>query len=435
MTERVLIAGAGVVGIACAHYLREQGYAVTVVDAGRVGAACSHGNCGYICPSHVLPLTEPGAFKVAFKSLFNPRAPFRVKPQLRPELARWMFEFARRCTRKQMLAAGVHLKAILDASLTEYKALVASGLECEWRERGLLYVLRTAHGMAEFTRTDQLLRDEFGVGAKRIEGRDLPAVDAALKDGLAGAFLYEGDCHLRPETLNRNWSERLRHQGVHFVEHCRVFQIERAADGRVAALTTSEGRMEADHFVFALGAESSRWARSLDCKIPIEPGKGYSVTMRRPANCPAVPMLFPEHKIGVTPFEEGYRIGSMMEFSGYDRSIPPHRIQQLWESATSYLRSSSSLGTSSSLCTSSSLHAQQEEWFGWRPMTWDSLPVIGRVPAIQNAFLCTGHNMLGLSLAPASGKLLAEIVAGRPTHIPRAPYCPSRFSASGTKNV
>jgi D-amino-acid dehydrogenase len=413
--DDVLIVGAGIIGIACAHYLSNAGLRVTVIDQGRVAGGCSHGNCGFICPSHVLPLTEPGAIGTALKSLFNPRAPFRVKPRLSPALWQWLWQFARRCNRRQMLTAGGHLKAILDSSLREYRRLVTEeSLDCEWKENGLLYVLRTEHGMREFARTDRLLTDEFGVPARRIEGAHLPSFDPALKPGLAGAFHYEHDVSVRPDLLNAGWSGRLRLRGVSFIEQCRLEQV-RKERGNIIALATSRGEMSADRFVFAAGAWSTRMSSELGCAIPVEPGKGYSVTMSRPDPCPRYPMLFPEHRVGVSPFAEGYRLGSMMEFAGYDTTIPPRRIQQLQDSAAPYLDVPSP-------CVA------LETWYGWRPMTWDSLPIIGRVPKLHNAYLATGHNMLGLSMAAATGKLIAELIGGRVPHIDAAPYSPQRFT-------
>lgn len=412
--EKVLIVGGGIIGIACAHYLLRNGFKVTVIDQGSIGGACSYGNCGYVCPSHVLPLTEPAALRVAIKSLFQPDAPFRVKPTLERDVLRWFWEFARRCRHRTMLKAGHHLKAILDASMNEYQYLVKEdSIDCEWKTSGLLYVLQTGKGMHEFAKTDQLLTQEFKVTARRVEGDELQALDPALKPGLAGAFLYEGDTMLRPDRLCLEWKNQLESRGVEFVEQCKALSIER--DGqRITSVITSHGPMSCDHFVFAAGAWSSEWGAELGFSIPIQPGKGYSVTMKRPEVCPQYPMLFPEHRVGVTPFDEAYRLGSMMEFVGFDASIPEKRIQQLKRSAEPYLKEPWTQET-------------QETWYGWRPMTWDSLPVIGQAPGIENVFLATGHNMLGLSLAPATGKLLAEMVSNEKTHIDPLPYSPNRF--------
>jgi D-amino-acid dehydrogenase len=314
-----------------------------------------------------------------------------------------------------MLTAGGHLKAILDSSLREYRRLVREeSLDCEWKESGLLYVLRTAHGMREFARTDRLLTDEFGVTARRIGGEQLPSFDPALKPGLAGAFHYDQDVSVRPDLLNASWSRRLQARGVAFLEQCRLEGI-RKLRGNIIALATSRGEMAAGRVVFATGAWSPRLSSELECPIPIEPGKGYSVTMPRPDPCPRYPMLFPEHRVGVSPFDKGYRLGSMMEFAGYDTTIPPHRIRQLRDSAAPYLAVPSPCGP-------------LETWYGWRPMTWDSLPIIGRVPKLRNAYLATGHNMLGLSLAPATGKLIAELIDGRVPHLDPAAYSPQRVT-------
>ena len=127
-------------------------------------------------------------------------------------------------------------------------------------------------------------------------------------------------------------------------------------------------------------------------------------------------MLFPEHNVGVTPFDNGYRLGSMMEFSGFDESIPEQRIQQLRDSAVPYL-------------VEPYAKPEQEVWYGWRTMTWDSLPIIGRTPRLGNAYLATGHNMLGLSLATATGRLIAELVHEQTPHIDPTAFSPTRFNS------
>jgi len=413
-SDHVIIVGSGIIGLACAHYLSKAGSKVTVIDQDTVASGCSHANCGYICPSHVLPLTEPDAIGLAIKSMLNPKAPFRVRPSLRPALWKWMMQFARRCNHRQMLASAQPLKAILDSSMAEYKHLMATEkLDCEWKEKGLLYVLQSAGGMRKFAQKDQLLTEHFGVSARRIEGADLPAFDAALKTGLAGAFHYPADASVRPDLLNTQWVARLRENGINLIERCRITDIRKKA-GEITGLETSSGLVKADRFVFATGAWSARLSSALECRIPVEPGKGYSVTMARPAICPEHPMLFPEHNVGVTPFDKGYRLGSMMEFAGFNASIPRQRIQQLHDSATPYL-------------VDPYAEPEQEVWFGWRPMTWDSLPIIGRTPRLENAYLATGHNMLGLSLAAATGRLITEIIHEQTPHIDPSAFSPARF--------
>ena len=411
----VIIVGAGHIGLACAHYLRRDGHDVTVIDQGTIGGACSQANCGFLVPDHVLPLTTPDAPVKALLSMFQPRAAFRVKPQLRAELLRWLAEFGRRCTRRQMLATGKVLHALLEASMHEFNELLAEpDLDSGVQRKGMLFVFRSDRALGEFADTDALLTQEFGITARFIDGADLDTFEPALLDGLAGGYFYEFDSHVRPDRLNASWAGLSRARGVRIIEQCRLDAIDKAGNS-IDALETAEGRMTADRYVFATGAWSRRWGDELGCAVPVEPGKGYSVTMSRPGTMPSRPMLMPEKHIGVTPYPDSLRIASMMEFAGYDDSIPDFRIRQLQDSARPYLKEPTG-------------PVVEDTWYGWRPMTWDSLPIIGRLPNISNGLIATGHNMLGLTLAPVTGRLIADLVAERDVDLPVEAISPGRFS-------
>src|SRR5947209_8093314 len=162
--RQIIIVGGGVIGIACAHYLMEAGFEITVIDQGTIGGGCSRGNCGYISPSHVLPLTEPGAVRTALLSMLRPNAPFRVKPRFSPALWKWMFQFARRCTHQQMLTAAHHVQSLLESTIVEYRRLgEALSPAARWKPHGLLCVMKTAAGMEHHAHSDAMMRNEFGV--------------------------------------------------------------------------------------------------------------------------------------------------------------------------------------------------------------------------------------------------------------------------------
>ena len=415
MAQSVLVVGAGIIGIACAHYLSRAGFSVSVIDQGRVGGGCSHGNCGHICASHVLPMTDPSALREGLGSLVRRDAPFKIRPQWRAGMLWWLVQFARRCTSRRMLDAARHQQGILESSRREYAALVAAGdVDGEWRGEGLLYVLRTRKGMDAFAAMDAMLGDEFGVAARRLEGDELPAFDPALRTGLAGAFHYAGDASVRPDALVSEWAAALKDRGVRFEENRRVSGV-RTRSRAVVSVETDRGPIKADQFVVATGAWTARLASTFGVALPLEPGKGYSLTMSSPAKSPSHPMLFPEHRVGATPFRDGFRLGSMLELCGFDASIPRRRIAQLVSSAGHYLVEPEGAEV-------------REAWSGWRPITWDSLPIIGRMPDFSNVVLATGHHMLGMTMAPATGRLVAEIVCERTPHIDPAPFSPARFS-------
>jgi D-amino-acid dehydrogenase len=313
-----------------------------------------------------------------------------------------------------MIAAGRGIQPLLLSSLALYRELIAGELlDCEFETRGMLFAYRSKHEMDEFAATDKLMTEVFHCPAQRLDGRTLVEREPALKPGLAGGWHYPDDAHLRPDRLMRAWRSQLESHRVTVRENC-GFQRFRADSGRAVAAVTADGDLSADCFIVATGAWTPLLNEHFGCRVPIQPGKGYSVTMPRPSVCPAMPMIFPETRVAVTPFQSGYRLGSTMEFAGYDPSIRPERIQLLKDGAKDYLREP--------YC-----EPVEEEWYGWRPMTYDSMPIIDFSPAYRNVIIAAGHNMLGLSMAPATGKLVAEMAGGISPHIDPAPYRAGRF--------
>lgn len=412
--SRVVIVGGGVIGAACAYYVARDGREVTIVDRGEFGRGCSHGNCGFISPSHVLPLTSPGAIGMALRSLFKPTAPFRVKPRVDPSLWWWLLQFARRCNGRQMLRAAGPIHEMLHTSRRLYDQLLTTEpFHCDWETRGLLFVFQTLAGLEHHAETAKLLREQFGLQMDRYEGSSLNQLEPTLKSGLAGGFLYPDDAHLRPDKLMSSWREILLAKGVALRECCVVHGLA-SAQGQTRALRTSEGDIEGDAFVIATGAWTPQLNRELGCRVPIQPGKGYSITMSRPLHCPTYPLMFEEHRVAVTPFAAGYRLGSTMEFAGYDSTLDRRRLDYLRAGASHYLQEAPT-------------QAVEEEWCGWRPMTYDSVPIIDRSPRWQNVWIAAGHNMLGVSMSPATGQMIAEMIDGRPTSLPAEPYVLARF--------
>lgn len=406
--------GAGIIGTAAAYYLARDGWNVTLVDRAGLGEACSHANCGLVCPSHVLPLAEPGAVAKTLPALLQPNAPLAIQPRLDWDLWAWLLAFARRCNRRDMLASARAIQPLLDSSLRLFETLFTEeGIDCEWQKRGLLFAYRDAGEWSAYDATDRLLRERFAAGAQRLAADELADVEPALTSDLAGGWHYDHDGHLRPDKLLTGWRSVLERQGVRIIENCPVRGFV-SRGGQAVAARVEGGEIPGDVFVAALGAWSPEFARGLGCRIPIQPGKGYSITLPSPTDGPRMPLIFPETHVAVTPMVSGLRLGSMMEFAGYDDSLPPHRLRMLRDGAQPYLRTR--------------LDAPAETpWYGWRPMTTDGLPIIDRAPRLPNVMLAAGHNMLGLSMAPATGRLVTELLGGASPHVDPRPYRVSRF--------
>jgi D-amino-acid dehydrogenase len=410
MSGHAVIIGGGVIGTACAYYLTERGWTATIVDRGAFAQGASHANCGYISPSHVLPLAFPGAIGKTWKLMRQKNSPFYIKPRIDLRLWGWLYRFARRCNERDMLASATAIHAILDSSRKLYDELIArESLTCEFQASGCLFAYRDRAKLDHFAKEDELVRKHFQVGAQKITGDELTTMEPAFQPGVAaGAWYYEQDAHLRPDRLMDSWRDVLVKRGVTVRENCAARGLVRQGN-RTVAVDTADGEISGDAFIVAAGALTPLLEKHLGCKIPIQPGKGYSITMARPAQCPKYPMIFPEVKVAVTPFQSGYRLGSTMEFSGYDTTLNRGRLDALRDGAAQFL-------------VEPYCEPVEEEWYGWRPMTYDSVPLIGRLPAAENLFIAAGHNMLGLSMAPATGKLVSDMVGGAKPHIDPAPY-------------
>ena len=272
--RRVVIVGGGVVGTACAWYLAEAGAEVTLVDRGYFDSGCSFGNCGLVCPSHVLPLPQPGVVRDTLKAIVRANSSLRIKPRWDWSLWMWFAAFARRCNTRDMLSAGRALQPLLHISRDEYCRLSDEGvLECDTERRGLLFAYRDATAFHAYAQTDRLIRDAFSLPAVRYDGDHLLQLEPALRPGLAGGWHYEDDLHLDPTKLMHSWHARLKMRGVRFVEGCSIDGIT-SLKGRATEVVSSSRALPADAFVIATGAMTPQIAGALKVRVPIQPGKG-----------------------------------------------------------------------------------------------------------------------------------------------------------------
>lgn len=414
-SDPTIIIGGGVIGAATAYYLAKSGREVTIIEGGEFGRGCSHANCGLVSPSHVLPLAEPGAVGKTLRMMLRPNSPVSVKPRFDPGLWKWLAAFARQCKPDLMLRAALAIDPLLQRSREMYEELIDNELtDCEWQTDGALFVYKSSEPFEKFAKADKLIQEQVGLAAQRLSEKELLELEPSLKPGLAGGWRYEIDAHLRPDKLMMAWRKTLNQLGVKFVENTTVTNL--AVEGDVAeSVETTGGNFDAAHVVVAAGYRTPEFARQLGGKIPIQPGKGYSLTMDRPAICPKVAVHFVEHKVVATPFASGYRLGSMMQFNGSDTRLDRKRIELLKNVAGLYLHEPT--------------HEKvQEEWTGLRPMMYDGVPLIGRSVKLRNTYIAGGHGMLGLSMAPATGRLISEMINDVEPFIDAKPYSPKRFA-------
>ncbi|MEE4111413.1 MAG: FAD-dependent oxidoreductase, partial [Desulfobacteraceae bacterium] len=321
----ILVVGGGVIGLACAYYLARAGQSVRIIEQERMGAGASHGNCGLIFVSDLPPLCAPGAIGHELIRTLRGTSPLYIKPRPDLALALWLLRFAANCNRRHLHHAIKARDAILRASGELFSDLFADeDLACDFERRGVLMAYTDPATMLGYQKTNRLL-EPFGLAATFCDRDAIHQIEPALNERVCGGWHHRADSHLRPEMLMTAWTRAARDRGVRIDEGCRLEHFD-TRNGLVRGARTSTGRFTADQFVLAAGAWAPAIGRQLGVRIPVQPGKGYSITMDRPAVCPAIPCYLVERNTVVTPWQSGYRLGGTMEFSGFDDQLNERRL-------------------------------------------------------------------------------------------------------------
>ena len=410
----VLVLGGGVIGLTAAIALLDAGRSVTVLERGRSGYGSSHGNCGTITPSHAGPLAAPGMVTTALRWLFTPDAPLHIKPRFDPALLAWLLDFARRCNADDYHRTLVAKTPLLQRSRDLLAELIErEGMVSEFESIGTLVVCRDADEFSKLRGHNEELAS-VGIAIESLNAAQTLQREPALKPGVAGSFHYPSDAQLRPERHLDELARVVRAKGGEIIEETSVQGFVREGN-HIQRVVCATADYQPREIIFALGAWSPALAKQLDLRLPIQPGKGYSITYSRPKIAPRIPMTLRERSVCVTAWQSGFRIGSTMEFAGYDSSLNPLRLNALRRAASEYLIEP--VGPE-----------QVEEWYGWRPMTTDDLPIIGRAPGIDNLIVATGHGMLGMTMSAGTAEIVADLITGRASAIDIAAFNPSRFA-------
>jgi D-amino-acid dehydrogenase len=416
VSKRVVVIGGGVVGLCAAYYLKARGFDVTVVDREpRERSSCSYGNAGLVVPSHFVPLAAPGMVALGLRCMFNAESPFYLKPRISPRLASWGWKFWRAATKAQVQKAAPVLRDLSLASRVAYDELAGSlGHDFGLAHNGVLLLCQTEHALHEEATLAEEAR-RLGMPAEVLDAKQTAAKDPAITMDILGSVYYPLDCHLSPMQLMAALQSQLEAAGVAFHWNTEITAWHR--DGaRLTAIVSASNRFEADEFVLAAGVWSDDMARKLSLNIPMQAGKGYSLTLPAPRQLPKIPSLLMEARVAVTPMGGSLRFGGTMELAGIDRTINPPRIRGIVKSAVKYFpefRESDFDGV--------------QPWCGLRPCSPDGLPYVGRSNTISNLTIDTGHAMLGVSLGPISGKIVANLVASEPPPLEIGMLSPERY--------
>lgn len=407
-----LIIGAGVIGLMSAIRLREAGLSVVLCDQKHIGAGSSSGNMGMITPSHAPPLTRPQTIALLPKALLSPSAPVRIKMRFNRQFLGFAARFLRSCTNAHFQHAASACHQLLIRSRALYEELAESLPDSfEWTTRGLLTVSSHSRSRQDFDQEVEWL-NSLGIAPRWLSRDEMYAIAPALSDNVASGWLHERDAHLKPDRLLRALLNRALSIGVQISDNTAV---ELSKMHRTdTTVTLNRQPLRAGNIVVTAGAWTPALLGNLMRHLPIEVGKGYSLTSPKPLPGLDRPLLLHDASAAITPWASSWRVGGTMEFCGQDPSHNKVRLDALRKAAHDALKEPIGL-------------KQAEPWAGFRPMSADGIPVIGRVPGCQSVYVAAGHSMLGVSMAPATAELVSALVCDTSTDIDPQPYDPTRF--------
>ncbi len=412
---KILIIGGGVIGMACAFFLQKEGCEVTIVDKGDLETGCSYENAGMVVPSHFIPLAAPGVISQGMRWLLDAESPFYIKPRLDRELLRWGWHFYRATHPKRVEKAIPILRDLSLLSKSLYQDWAKElDFSFAFTQKGLLMLCRDPHCLEEEAHTAQMA-NQLGIEAQVLDQAGLKKMESHLSEEVIGGVYFPGDAHLDPQLLLAGLKKHLRVKGVRFLSQWEVKDFEKSGN-RLQAVVGEKGRIEADEILVASGSWSPQVVKALRLHLPLQAGKGYSITLPHPPHPINHATILTEAKVAVTPFEKNIRFGGTMEIAGLKQNINTRRVQGILNAIPRYYRD-----------YEVELPPLEKIWTGLRPCSPDGLPYIGRVEHFDNLSIASGHAMMGLSLAPITGKLIAETITHKNLSLDSPLLRPQRY--------
>jgi D-amino-acid dehydrogenase len=411
-----IIVGGGVIGVCCAYFLARRGARVTVLERDQIGKGASYGNAGSIAPGH-LPINKAGRVRQALKSLFDPLSPLYVAPRPDPALAKWLWAFSRACTDRQVELSMRTLAPLGHTGRELFDDLVETEkLECGFRREGYYEIYLTERGLESATKEAGFI-SRYGFHPDVMPGGALREREPAINGRVVGGVFYPEAATINPYHFVLEMAQRAERYGAEFRTDTEVVAI-RTIDRKVHGVQTQSGEvLESDAVVLASGAYSVPLIRKLGVRFPLQAAKGYHRDCESRQGRPPLlrrACVLGESLVFCTPMDGFVRLAGTIEFSGLNQEIRRPRLEQLTNSSSRYLRT---IGDA----------AVRSEWCGLRPCLPDGLPAVGPLSPYTGLFIATGHAMMGLTLGPVTGSLIAECVLDGSPSIDITALCPGRF--------
>ena len=411
----ILIIGGGSIGLNCAYYLLKSGRKVTILDSKEIAKGSSSGNAGHIVPSHIVPLAAPGIIGTALKWMLDPsNSPFGMKVSLDPAYLSWLIRFARSCSEANVQRAIPLLNALGQLSSANFANMIAEEkFDCHYQQTGLLFLYKTKEAFDSGKHEAETLH-QHGLPAEVLDQDAVHQREPAALPDVIGGVHFTGDASLNPARFLELLAKRVRELGADVYENHPVTSFE-IRNQKIRVVHTVDKDFEPEQVVLAAGAWSPNLTRSLHLNIPVQPARGYSLTMSATKIMPRQALLLGECRVAVTPMGEWLRFTGRLELSNHDTTPNPKHIAGIERAVREYIQLDEKLNV-------------KETWAGLRPTTPDGLPIISISPKQNNLILATGHAMLGLSLGPGTGQIVSELANGKATAFDIHPLQLERFN-------
>jgi D-amino-acid dehydrogenase len=412
---KVNIIGAGVIGLCCAYYLQKEGHEVTIIERNDLTTGCSHGNLGYVSPSHFIPLATPGIISQGMKWMMSSTSPFYIKPRLNLDLIRWGLTFWKKSNAKTVEEHAPHLNNLLQLS-RELTIDLKQELPDSYNftEKGV-WMLYKSEKTGEHEKHLAEQANSYGLKTIICDGKQVQDYEKNVEVNVAGGVLYVEDCHLNPSAFISSLYQKLSALGVKFHLNTNVIEFD-TRNGKIRQVITDKENIEGDEVVIANGSWMEEISKLLGIKLLMQPGKGYSFEYNNLKKNLMYPSILVDDRVATTPINDWLRIGGTMELSGHSDNILPKRVNAVYDAFKKYYPT---LEISSPDIN--------KTWFGYRPVSPDGMPYIGRHTKYKNLSYAGGHAMLGISAAAATGKLITEIVSGQKTSIAVNAFSPEKY--------
>ena len=415
MGKKVIVIGGGIIGYCTAYYLAGSGHDVIILERSRADDSPSYHNAGMVVPSHFIPLASPGIIKKGLVWMLRTDSPFYIKPRLDASLIRWCWQFYRHANSRHVRRAAPLLAEMNQLSRCLFQE-ITDGLDARvnFKSAGLLMLYATHKGEEEEKETAKVAAS-LGIEAKNLNNSELNELDSNISYKAKGAVYYPGDAFLDPAAFMKSLEINLKSRGVEIMKGMAVrdFIYE---NRKIHSVLAGDRFFEADEFVLAAGIDSADLAKKAGLGIPMQGGKGYSVTIDNPGKMPGICSILTEARVAVTPMGNKLRLAGTMEFAGKDVSVNRKRVEGYLKSVAQYIPD-----------ISYGILKDKTVWAGLRPCSPDGLPYIGRFNRYPNLIAATGHAMMGLSLGPVTGLIVTDLVNNKMPSIPVRRLHPDRF--------